>query len=113
MKLLWLFLVSSQVYAASIYNRIDYTSSNVTTTAWTQIFASTSIISATATIFDSSGQTLEVGVGASGKEAILFLIPPGGGTFPLSLSVGQRLSIRAVSANATSGESDINLFDTK
>ena len=53
---------------------------------------------------------MEIGVGSAGNEVRYLLLPAGGGCFPRSLNAGVRVSIRAVSATANSGELDMNLF---
>jgi hypothetical protein len=92
--------------------RLVYSSTNVTTGAWVQLLAS---VGATAIkeieIFDSSGETLELGIGASGSEVVQsYIIPGGNGRIPLQIPAGTRLSIKAVSATANSGEIVVNLY---
>jgi hypothetical protein len=86
--------------------RNDYTGTNVTTGAWVELIASLGSAVRGIMLFDSSGQTLELGVGAAASEARVLLIPPGGlnGFIPLKIASGARVSVRAVSANATEGE---------
>lgn len=91
--------------------RNDYSSTNVTTGAWVQLVASLASAVNMIEIFDSSGQTLELGIGAPASETRLILVFPGGnGQVPVSIGSGTRLSIRAVSATANAGELDINLY---
>jgi len=91
--------------------RNDYSSSSVTTAAWSQLIASTAADIHEIEIFDSSGQTLELGTGAAAAETRLLLVFPGGNGRVQSFVVsGTRISIRAVSANATVGESSINYY---
>lgn len=92
--------------------RIDYGSAPVTTGAWTQVFAAASVTAAVGyvSIFDSGGRTMELGTGGAGSESRLILIPPGGEDYALTIASGTRLSIRALGANATVGELDVNLF---
>jgi hypothetical protein len=92
--------------------RIVYSSTNVTTGAWVQLLAS---IGATAIkeieIFDSSGETLELGVGAAGSEVSnSYIVPGGNGRIPMQIAALSRLSVKAVSATANSGELVINLY---
>ncbi|MHA2064101.1 MAG: hypothetical protein ACXABY_06945 [Candidatus Thorarchaeota archaeon] len=103
--------------AESIRN--DYTGVNVTTGAWVELDASmmTGIKKTRGDhiglvqIFDSSGQTMELGIGAAGSEARILLIEPGGnGKVPIFIPTGARLAIRAVSADATVGEIIINTW---
>jgi hypothetical protein len=88
-----------------------YSSTNVTTAAYVQLIASTSGTTNNLFIFDSSGQTMALAFGGSGSEVQQFLIPPGGlGPMPIKIPSGTRVSIIAISANATAGEIDLNLF---
>jgi hypothetical protein len=84
--------------------RNAYASTSVTTAAWVQIVASTAAAIANISVFDSSGQTLELGSGAEGAEARIAIIPPGGIDIGLIIAQGTRLSLKAISANATVGE---------
>lgn len=89
--------------------RHDYTS-NVTTLAYTQLVASTTASTNKLQIFDSSGQTLVLAVGAAGAEVDKFFIFPGGVEIEFAIPIASRISIKAVSANATSGECSINFL---
>ena len=91
--------------------RNDYTVTGVTTAAYVQLVASTANIINSLDVFDSSGQTLVFAVGAAGVEVNKFYIFPGGnGKVSLNIPAGSRLSVKAISANATVGELDINCF---
>lgn len=94
-------------YADSARN--SYSSVNVTTGAWVQLIASTAATINGITLFDSCGQTLELGTGAAASETRRLIIPPGGidGFIPLAIASGTRVSIRAISGNCTSGEINI------
>ncbi len=93
--------------------RYDY-AVNVTTGAWVQLDASLDAACSYIEIFDSSGQTMELGIGASGSESSLpFYIFPGGNAPQLvacPLPAGCRLAVKAVSGNATTGELTINFY---
>lgn len=90
-------------------SRKDYSAGSVTTGAWVQLVASLSNDVNEIQIFDSSGQTMELGVGGSGSEARQILIFPGGnGPVPIFIPSGSRVSVRAVSATAAVGELSIN-----
>ncbi len=97
-------------YADSIRN--DYTSTSVTTGAWVQLIASTAAVINQLYLFDSSGQTLELGTGGVASETRKLIIPPGGVDGPVNIAIpsGTRISIRAVSATASVGEIDITGF---
>ena len=91
--------------------RNDYSSVNVTTSAYTQLTASTSGTTNRLQIFDSSGQTLVLAVGAAASEVDqIYIFPGGNGDVELAIASGSRISVKAVSANATSGELAINLL---
>lgn len=93
----------------TIYN--DYGSVNVTTGAWVQLDPGIGAAMTGIEIFDGSGQVMELGIGAGGAEVRKILIMPGGnGKIPIDIPIGTRVSIRAVSADATSGFLAINWF---
>lgn len=89
-----------------------YSSTNVTTGAWVQLVASTASITNAIDLFDSSGQTLELGTGPAASETRLILIYPGGnGPQPIKIPASTRISIRAVSGTSSTGEIDLNLLN--
>lgn len=93
--------------------RNDYSSVNVTSSAWVQLIASTGSAANGLTIFDSGGFAMELGIGAAASETRLLLIPPGGlnGAIPLAIPASSRISVRAVgTATVSAGELDLNLF---
>lgn len=63
-------------------------------------------------IFDSGGQTMEIGYGPAGSEQTAGLVPPGGNTVrhAVLFCKGLRIVYRAVSANATTGEVSMNFY---
>jgi hypothetical protein len=76
----------------------------VTTSAWTQLVASAGAAISSVQVWDSSGQTLELGTGLAGAEARVCLIPPGGIEIDVIIASGARISVKAVSANTATGE---------
>lgn len=91
--------------------RNDYSSVNVTAAAWVQLVAALGSEVNEFEIFDSSGETLELGIGAAAAETRLIIITPGGnGRVPVQIAAGTRVSIRAISATASVGEVDINFY---
>lgn len=98
-------------YRNGTYFQNAYASTNVTTAAWVQMVASLSVESAGVYIFDSSGQTLLLGVGAAGSEVVYSIVEPGGNGFiPLFIRKGSRVSLKALSGTASSGYFDITFF---
>ncbi len=88
--------------------RVVYSSTPVTTSAWVQLVASMPYASNSLNIFDSSGQTLQLGFGVVGFEQQIIIIPPGGTEVKVGISAGDRVVIRAISGTASAGEDDIN-----
>lgn len=101
----------SQPHTTVATVRNAYASTNVGTSAWVQLVAALSGSVTQVDIFDSSGQTLELGVGPSGSETVKgYVIPGGNGSTPISYSQGDRVSIKALSGTASIGEIDLNMF---
>lgn len=88
-----------------------YSTTNVTTAAYTQVVASLASAVTIIDVFDSSGQVLAIATGAAGAESQKAYIYPGGnGQIPLSIAAGTRVSIRAISSNAVSGEINMTFY---
>jgi hypothetical protein len=87
-------------------HRHDYSAANVTTAAYTEIVTSTAAAINRLRIFDSSGEGILLAFGASTSEADQLIIPPGGhsGEVELHVPSGTRLSVKALTANATDGD---------
>jgi hypothetical protein len=90
--------------------RIDYSVTNVTTLAWVTLVAATAAQIEWMDMFDSSGETMEIGTGAAGAEVQVGYVIPGGNRINQVIPAGTRISIRAVSADATIGEHTSNMF---
>lgn len=74
----------------------------VTSSAYVQIIASTSLAASLVELFDSSGVSIYLAVGAAGSEVNQLVIYPGGnGQVAITIPVGSRISYKAVSASAT------------
>lgn len=78
----------------------DYSATNVDNTAWVELIAATSDEINHMTLFESGGYPLEIGIGAIGLEARLFLVPPGGfnGQIDITIPSGSRVSVRGLRA---------------
>lgn len=79
----------------------NYGPTPVTAGAWVQLIAALPSAASGVEIFDSSGEIMELGVGAAAAEARVWVIQPGGnGRVPLTFAAASRISIRAVNATA-------------
>lgn len=88
-----------------------YSTTNVTTAAYVQLIASTADTINQIFIFDSSGQTLVLAVGAAASEVDKYQIVPGGnGLVNLTIPASSRVSVKALSATASSGELDLTFI---
>lgn len=90
---------------------IDYSSSNVTTSAYSQLVSSLLAAVTEIEIFDSSGEVLEIATGGAGSEQRLIYVTPGGnGRVPVKIAASTRVSIKAVTATASTGLIAINFY---
>lgn len=86
--------------------RNDYSSVNVTTSAYVQVTASVTGNPCRWYIADTSGSAIILATGAAGAEIDRLYIGPGGNDAPYELVVasGTRVAIKALDVNATSGQ---------
>jgi hypothetical protein len=92
--------------------RLVYSSTNVTTSAWVSLTNNLSMSARCISVFDSSGQTMVLGLGQSGSQVAQnwYIFPGGITSVPFVSAIGANLWIEAVSGTASSGEIDINLY---
>ena len=93
---------------ANSLNTLNTSSTNVTTSAYVTLVASTSVNFNNILVTDTTGKLLKLAVGNAGFEVDLFQLPVSGtGIIPLpsqqSVPLGSRLSLKAIDSNATSG----------
>jgi hypothetical protein len=93
---------------APVYN--VYSSTNITTSAYTQLVASTTSAANAVDIFDSSGQGMILATGTAGSETIVAYVPPGGASYQVAIPASTRVAYKALTANATSGYLLINFW---
>jgi hypothetical protein len=86
---------------APVYN--VYSSTNITTSAYVQLVASTSNVINNIHIFDSSGQAMIFAIGASGSEVNQLYVQPGGDTYNFHIPAGTRISYKALTSTASTG----------
>jgi hypothetical protein len=89
---------------------IDYSTTPVTTSAYTLLQSSTSATINQLTIADTSGSFLIIATGASGSEVDQLYIGPGGSDAPYQLRIasGTNVWIKALDTSATSGRLVVN-----
>lgn len=81
----------------------------ILTSSYTQLIASSSLQINEQSIFNSTGETLVLAIGAAASEIDQYYIPPGGnGLMDLKIPSGSRVSVKAVSANTSAGELNIS-----
>ena len=82
------------------------------TAAWLELAASLPQNVNYLEIFDSTGNTARLGLGAPASEADLLLDVPGGnGLIPVRIDAGSRVSLRAITTPAAGTEIVINFYD--
>lgn len=92
-------------------NVLSYGSTNVSTSAYTTLFASTAISCGKIQILDSSTKILKLAIGAAGSELDICTIAVSGCIIvPYYIPAGSRISIKAVDANATTGYNVVSLI---
>lgn len=91
-------------------NYHSFATTNVTTAAWHQITASTSGVVNSFDMDSSANATLEIGIGGAGSEVRLVVMAPGSRIFPVRIAAGTRVAMRALGANATTGELSVNFY---
>lgn len=92
----------AKTFSTSVYR--SYVSASVGTVNWVELIASTAEATNLLCITDQSGEAVELGVGAAASEARVFLLAPGfSGCIPLRIASAARVSVRAVSATASTG----------
>ncbi len=106
-------LIYSQISLASNVSSLSYSATNVTTSAYVTLVASSPIAVVHLIICDSSGQILKLAKGSAGNEVDLFTVPVNS-CFEYSLDTllgsGTRLSLKAISATASSGYSSVSFL---
>lgn len=97
---------SPQGRTSVLLYRLSYASTNVTTSAYVQVTASTSSAINICYVFDSSGSAIKLATGGSGSEVDQVYMAPGGNGagYPIAIASGTRIAIEALDTNATAGQ---------
>jgi len=88
----------------------DYSVITVNTTDYTEIIATTVQLANAISVFDSSGEIIEVAFGAFGSEERKFISYPGGVDLKLLIEQGTRISIKSLSNAPETGQLIINFI---
>lgn len=91
---------------------LDTSSTNVTSSAYVQLVASTAAAATWVNVFNGSAQPLVLAVGASSSEVDKIGIPASGSTGGVNLYIpaGSRLSVKSKGSTASSGLLIVNLL---
>lgn len=102
---------AERVTTSSDLIRNNYVTSPITTAAYIEVLAATSVDIKMLEIYDGSSSIMVLAIGPVGFEIdILYIIPGGNGQVKYTIPAGTRLSVKAVSANAINGELVINAY---
>ncbi len=92
-------------------NVLSYSGTNVSTSAYTLLIASTSITASKLQICDTSTKILKVAIGAAGSEKDIVSVPVSSCVVvPYLIPAGSILSIKAIDATASSGYNVVSLL---
>lgn len=91
--------------------RIDFSSSNISTSSYTELISSTSAITRKISIFLGTGTPMYLAVGASSSEVDKFIISPGmDRTIEVNIPAGSRLSLKSIGSAITASTMIVNLM---
>ena len=93
-------------------NTLSYSTTNVTTSAYVQIVASTSLSASQLVIVDTSTQLVKLAIGAAGSQIDLCVFQGNGNpvSVPIYIPAGSTLWLKAISGSATSGYNTVSFF---
>lgn len=91
---------------------LSYSSTNVPTSSYVTLAVSTAYAVSHIAISDTSGELVKLAIGPVGSEVDLCTCPISGTiVVPSYIVAGQRLSLRAINANATTGYNVVSLLN--
>lgn len=104
-------LASLSITAAQPVEFAGITMQTITTGAYTQLTASLTDDVSEIEVSNSTGKTLVLALGAAASEVDLMIIPTGGlQRQAVAIANGERVSVRALNANTSVGEVNINYY---
>ena len=111
MKLFLITLLLPIFAQAGNVNYLSYASTNVTTSAYVTLVASSPIDTGHLEVCDSSGKVLKLAIGPANSEVDIAAVPISGciiiNTF---IPAGKRLSIKALDATASTGYNTVSFI---
>ncbi len=95
--------------------RYDYAAGNIADDTWGQVLAATPLPACALEIYDSSGRTLSISLGAAAAEdsaIVPYTITPNGSSIllPIEVARGKRISVKPLDGDADEGQLIINFF---
>ena len=112
--------IPATVYATSsggIYSRTVFSSTNVTTSAYVQLFASTVKGVKAISVLNTGSAPIKVAFGAAGSEVDQIVVAPSSSSgvngpvvYPLAAGYATRISVESLVQTNSTGELDVNLL---
>ena len=100
----------SSAWAGNV-SSLSYSATNVTTSAYVTQWASTPTAASHLQICDTSGQVLKIAVGAATFEFDIATVQVSGCVVvPIYIAPNTRISLKAISASATTGYNTLAIF---
>jgi hypothetical protein len=90
--------------------RLLTSSTNIPFATYLEVVSSTSLLANAVHFFNGTGFSVILAFGSSGSEVDQFIFPPSGDVVPLRVPAGTRLTLKAFTADITTGEVVINLI---
>jgi len=94
----------------AVTSLIDASVTNITTSTYLQLVASTTQTTVKIQSIDDIGEYMALYVGAPASETLLCALPLGGGEVEVNVPTGSRISIKSLKNNITSGNIILNLL---
>lgn len=109
--------ISKAVSSGATYARLPFATTNVTTTAYVQLFAQTQKGISAVSAFNSGSAPIKLAFGAAGSEVDQIVIPPNSSSgatgpvvYPIIGGYGLRVSVESLVQTNSTGELEINLI---
>lgn len=94
--------------------RVSFATTNVSTSAYTQLVASTVKGLKAVSVYNSGSSPVQIAFGAAGSEVVQLVAPASSSlapvVYPASAGYGTRVSVISVTQTNSTGELDVNLI---